>query len=109
MNTVQPVAWMTEAEDGTPMLWPTRDEATHYCAEDEQPTALYTQPTLDCRTCGRYWPGKNKCSATVLCQAGSQYTPSGPVLLFMRLDDAPPVFVGPNGLAQAGPKDAQRP
>ena len=45
MDTLQPVAWMTEAEDGTPMLWPTRTEAVHYCADDEQPTALYTQPT----------------------------------------------------------------
>ena len=96
MNTVQPVAWMTEAEDGTPMLWPTRTEALHYCADDEHPTALYAQPTIDCRTCGRYWPGKNKCSATVLCHAGDQYTPSGPVLLFMRLDDSQAVFVGPN-------------
>lgn len=46
MNTVQPVAWMTEAENGTQMLWPTRDEARCYCADDEQPIALYTQPVL---------------------------------------------------------------
>ena len=87
MNTVQPVAWMTETEEGAVMLWPTHDEAKHYCADDEQPTALYTHPSIDCRTCGRYLPGKNKCSATMLCHAGSQYTPSGPVLLFMRLYD----------------------
>lgn len=85
MNTVEPVAWMTESEDGAQMFWPTRTEAAHYCDDDEQPTALYQQSTIDCRTCGRYWPGKNKCGATVLCQAGSQYTPSGPVLLFLRM------------------------
>ena len=96
MNTVQPVAWMTESRDGSPMLWPTRSEAVCYCNDDEQPTALYTQPTLDCRTCKRYWTFKNQCTSTVICHAGSQYQPSGPVLLFMRLDDAPPVFVGPN-------------
>lgn len=37
----KPVAWMTEAPDGSPMLWPTREEAASYCAEDESPVPLY--------------------------------------------------------------------
>ena len=40
----EPVAWMTEAPDGTPMLWPTRTEACQYCDDDEHPTPLYAAP-----------------------------------------------------------------
>ena len=71
------------------------------------PESLYTLPTIDCRTCGRYWPGKNKCSATVVCNGGDQYKISTPVLLFMRLDDEPPVFVTPNVRAET-PTPAQQ-
>jgi hypothetical protein len=40
----KPSAWMTEAPDGSPMLWPTREEAASYCGEDESPVALYAEP-----------------------------------------------------------------
>lgn len=36
------VAWMTHHEP--PMLFPTREEAAAYCADDEQPLPLYTHP-----------------------------------------------------------------
>ena len=52
---------------------------------------LYTAPALDCRTCGYYFSGKNKCGSTVLCHGGGQYKRSRPVLLFTRLDDAPDI------------------
>ena len=89
MNTVRPVAWMTEAEDGTLMLWSDYLEGANFCDDGEVPAPLYECPTLDCRTCGNYWPSKNKCRSMVLCHGGNQYKPCGPVLLFMRLDDAP--------------------
>lgn len=41
IEQAKPVAWMTEALDGSPMLWPTREEAASYCAEDESPVPLY--------------------------------------------------------------------
>jgi len=43
-QAAEPVGWMTESEDGKPMLWPTFAEALTYCDEDERPIPLYTHP-----------------------------------------------------------------
>jgi hypothetical protein len=43
-KAAEPVGWMTESEDGKPMLWPTFAEALTYCDEDERPIPLYTHP-----------------------------------------------------------------
>ena len=40
----EPVARMTEAPDGTPMLWPTHAEACQYCDDGEHPMPLYAAP-----------------------------------------------------------------
>jgi hypothetical protein len=38
----EPVAWMTNHDE--PLLFPTKNEASQYCNEDEEPQPLYTAP-----------------------------------------------------------------
>ena len=38
----EPVAWMTNHDE--PLLFPTKNEASQYCNEDEEPQPLYTSP-----------------------------------------------------------------
>ena len=40
MNTVEPVAWMTESEDGAQMFWPTRTEAARGINASSAPAKL---------------------------------------------------------------------
>ena len=50
---------------------------------------------LDCRTCGNYSAGKNKCLSTVRCHAGTQYRPTWAAQCWMRHDDAPDAWTAP--------------